>query len=111
MNELSFDGKEEDDIMRDEYKDRKILVDSGTSFILMPKADLMKFLDFLKRKHNLSCYITILAHCSLTSGEPTTVDKFPDLKYTLDGFDYYIPRESYVSCSGSGKCMVKIMNN
>jgi len=71
MNELSFDGKEDDEIMRNEYKDRTILVDSGTSFILMPRAELMKFFDFLSRKHDITCQLTILGHCALASGEFT----------------------------------------
>jgi len=111
MNELSFDGKEDDDILRNEFKNRNILVDSGTSFVLMPKDDLYKLMDFLSRKYDITCQLTILAHCALASGEATTVDMFPDLRFVLDGFDYYMPRESYVSCYDSGQCMVKIMNN
>ena len=84
------------------FTDKQIIVDSGTSFILMPIDSLRTLLSSLP-------FIFIMDLLPFTPCSELDLLKFPDLVFTIDGFHYIIPRESYVM-KEYGMCYVKIMS-
>ena len=46
----------------------------------------------------------------MASCNSSQFDDFPDLRFTVDGNNYYIPRESYVEREFGMKCVVRIMH-
>jgi len=75
-----------------------IIVDSGTSFILMPQALLAEFLLDLQ-KMGLSCNeYSMICQCN-----EKTKDLFPDLEIYIEEHKYIIPKSSYVKSYGHGE--------
>ena len=76
------------------------IVDSGTSYIIMPEAQFFQVLALLQATHgncgtsNVGMTI-IQCECDLLS-----YYDFPELTFKIDGIEYRIPRSSYVSMYG-----------
>lgn len=73
---------------------QKIIVDSGTSFLLMPEDDRAKFMHQLEKNSGLYCEDGPLPVCFCSESEYQT--SFPDLNFTISGVNYYVPKEQYV---------------
>jgi len=85
---------------------QKIIVDSGTSFLLIPSEDRAEFLSYLSK--DLFCMdYSNLPFCYCNEDQ---YEKFPDLRLTIDGNHYYIPKENYVM-RDSSVCALGIMSH
>lgn len=85
---------------------QRIIVDSGTSFLLMPYQDRAEFLEHLKEDFFCMDYSTI-PFCYCTDEQ---YELFPDMRLTIDGKNYYIPKENYVM-KDSSMCALGIMSH
>lgn len=72
---------------------KKIIIDSGTSFILMPTADIRSMVIQMMRSLNIQCVLKIVPICRCPDGGK---NDFPDLHYNMGGKSYYIPKGSYM---------------
>ena len=61
LQELTF--KDKDKYLKDHFKNRPLIVDSGTSFIMIPKIDLLYFIKFLKVTTGMDCTIVKIPEC------------------------------------------------
>lgn len=68
-----------------EYIYETAIVDSGTSYLLMPKLQRDKFKDKLNSIYNIRCDDIGMLICEKKFGE------FPDLIFTMNGIEYIIP--------------------
>jgi hypothetical protein len=75
-------------------KDADIIVDSGTSFLLMPKAARKDFINFLYYELDIFCYDSSIPVCFCDDKQYKS--SFPDFTFRIDGIDYFMPKESYV---------------
>jgi hypothetical protein len=89
------------------FPGRDLIVDSGTSFNLMPENDLNKMLSYFESSMNLSFILDVVPYtiCSLNQSE-----SFPDLHFKIDDTYYTLPRESYVLYE-DGVCALKLMSS
>ena len=62
---------------------KKIIIDSGTSFILMPKSDIEVFMLNLEQQLDLECLSTAAVPICYCSDDQYL--NFPDLKFVIDG--------------------------
>lgn len=79
-------------------KNAKVIVDSGTSFLLMPTKVRAQFLAHLSQNYGIRCTVVHPVNIPVCIVWPST--KFPDLQVTLDGTTYYMPAVSYVAGRG-----------
>lgn len=82
--------------------DAKTIVDSGTSYILMPIADRKALTDHI----GLKCWGTGIVSCSFADYE-----KIPDLVFGIGGKQYVIPRESFISKTSENEGNLLIMSH
>ena len=87
-------------------KDQKIIVDSGTSYILMPQKERKKFVQYLYDDKGIKCEEEDLPICECDINK----NQFPDLKFTIDGVSYVIPSENYI-IKGPDHCAIAIMSH
>lgn len=77
------------------FKNRSLIIDSGTSFIMIPRNDLVEFLEIFKGYTNMTCILgRIIPNCFCTDDQYSLI---PDLQYTLDSKDYIVPKQSYIN--------------
>ena len=74
---------------------KPIIIDSGTSFIMMPVQDRDTMLLQFWEKIDIYCDVSS-AYPSCVLKQEQTFSDFPDMKFTIDGQSYFLPRESYV---------------
>jgi hypothetical protein len=86
-------------------KDAKIIVDSGTSYFLMPKKDRDLFLEYLKESRGIKCHSESIPRCECDENA-----EYPDLIFNINGTHYFIPKENYFIKSGK-KCYLGIMSS
>lgn len=72
---------------------RRIIIDSGTSFNLMPQGDAEIFMKSIEKTMEVQCKIKIVPFCGCTEEQ---AENWPDLEYTMDGKKFFIPRDSYL---------------
>ena len=89
-------------------EDKKIIVDSGTSFLLMPKTDLKQLIHFMESEVNMLCFNMAVPVCTCTDSQ---FNDIPDLVLRLNDTKYFIPRESYIIRNDFGQCIVGIMSS
>jgi len=87
-----LDGSEEEEFALSENSFG--IVDSGTSYVLMPSADMAKLMAYFQAR-GVYCW-------QLEMGRPICycglgLRAFPDFRFTLGGKDYFLPKESYVT--------------
>ena len=81
-----------------------IIVDSGTSFILMPQKVRESFVNYLKNDLNIACDNSgTFASCICLD---TTV--FPSLNFTFDNKSYFVTADEYILQDGL-VCYIEIM--
>lgn len=71
----------------------KTVIDSGTSFILMPLTERTEWLNHLEKHNGFKCQDKekIIAYCSWDN-----YDDIPDLIFTIGGKEYVVPREQWI---------------
>ena len=80
------------DFSKYEYgKDKKLIVDSGTSFLLMPRSDRQAFVKMIEDTTGSYCIDNSLPICSCKN-----LSNFPDLIFNVDGTEYLVPKEGYI---------------
>lgn len=84
-----------------------VIVDSGTSFLLMPLAERNAFVDFLYAEQEIFCLNSNIPVCFCSESQ---YESFPDLAFNIDGENYFIPKESYVIKAGA-ICQLGIMTH
>ena len=72
-----------DDLKHEFGKNESIIVDSGTSYLLMPKKERAGLMDYLQNKQNFLCFEGGIAVCYCFSDN--YLDYFPDLAFHIDG--------------------------
>uniref|UniRef100_A0A7S3CSQ4 Peptidase A1 domain-containing protein n=1 Tax=Strombidium rassoulzadegani TaxID=1082188 RepID=A0A7S3CSQ4_9SPIT len=89
-------------------RSKPVIVDSGTSFLLMPKGELLAFLKFIQRKVGIDFKLDVIpmGECTVEQYE-----QFPDLVMVIDGVQYTVPRESYLGIEMGFQCYMKIMTH
>mmetsp|Transcript_19208 Transcript_19208/g.29438 ORF Transcript_19208/g.29438 Transcript_19208/m.29438 type:complete len:110 (+) Transcript_19208:981-1310(+) len=73
----------------------------------MPRLDMMSFLQRLSSDLGVTFKLNVVPY-SFCSYEK--FKKFPDLRFEIDGKEYFVPRDSYVTYS-FGRAVVKIMTH
>ena len=86
---------------------RDVIVDSGTSFVLLPTNDLYDLLDGIEQESGMLFIIDIIPYTWCSEDQ---YNMFPDMRFTIDNSVYFLPKESYV-IREYGMCTVMIMNN
>lgn len=76
------------------YGFRRAIVDSGTSYTLLPKQDHDKLLDSLEAAHGFQ--FERQQFKSITTCTSDQYQLFPDMHMLIDGKEYVQPRDSYV---------------
>lgn len=89
-------------------QNKPAIVDSGTSFLLMPPDDRKQLINYLRNEQGLYCMEEAIAACWCTSYQYE--NSFPDFTFHIDGKKYFMPKESYVVQSGY-VCQVRIMTH
>jgi len=105
MNDMSMkiDGEEVYS-----QKNKVVIIDSGTSFNLMPTNDVRDMLKHVESSMpGVHCRLDIVPICTCVGID---VSAFPDMEYTIDGKKYFMPKESIMLKSGDA-CYMKIMHN
>lgn len=83
------------------------IIDSGTSFNLMPTPDVKEMLTFLEEKLDIQCTLDIVPICECGWGG---VEAWPDFEYVIDGKKFYLPRDAYL-LRERNTCYMKIMHH
>ena len=104
MKNLSFNLKGHNFSL---FHSRSIIVDSGTSFNLIPQQDLDILLKEFEKQLGFNFLYDIIPYTLCTVAESK---KFPDLHFNIDGTIYTLPRESYILME-DGICALKIMTS
>ena len=84
---------------------RKIIVDSGTSFLLMPERDRKAFIQYLSQ--HLFCMEATLPFCYCDEHQ---YQSFKDIRLTIDSKNYFLPKENYVM-KDSNICAIGVMSH
>lgn len=86
-----------------------MIVDSGTSYLLMPTVDFNEFTKFFKERFTcwVDSYYYGLYICSC--GDDADFAQYPNLDFNIDGKVYTMTKENYVERQG-GMCVFKIMS-
>ena len=88
-----------------------VIVDSGTSLVLMPAKEFKKLLELIEFKAEIPYHITNdFGLESFPCFKDSTYALMPDIKFKIDGVEYTIPPASYIGYN-SGTCTLKIMTN
>lgn len=87
-------------------KNKKLIVDSGTSFLLMPSSDRKTFVKMIEEKTGSYCMENSLPICSCKN-----IQNFPDLIFNVDGTEYLVPKEGYIVKRSWGMCLIGIMTH
>lgn len=88
-----------------------VIVDSGTSLILMPEVEFKKLMQLIEYKAEIPYSIkNDFGLESFPCFKDTTYQLMPDLSFNIDGVVYTIPPASYIGYH-AGICTLKIMTN
>ena len=97
-----------------EIKDSQIdsvIVDSGTSLVLMPQKEFTKLIELIEFKTEIPYSLTNeFGLESFPCFKDSTYAKMPNLSFVIGGVTYTIPPASYIGYN-SGTCTLKIMTN
>jgi len=86
------------------------MIDSGTSYLLMPETDRKAFVRSIERGLGLSCFLFTSLYVCPCSDRASTFDKFPDLHFVIGGSSYTLPRANYMLYE-QGYCGIEILSN
>jgi saccharopepsin len=88
-------------------RNASIIIDSGTSFLLMPLYERNKLMEYLENTTGIECNNDELLTCQCSN---QSYRLLPDLAFNFNGSQYFIPRESYVERSSEDdQCVLLIM--
>ena len=88
-----------------------VIVDSGTSLLLMPDKEFQKLIQLIEYKAEIPYSIeNEFGLQSFPCFKDSTYSRMPDLSFTIDDVVYTIPPASYIGYS-TGICTLKIMTN
>ena len=85
---------------------KKVIIDSGSSYIVMPTRDFNTFTKYLTEDFGIELYPQ-----ATLKGFDCTLEQFermPDLVFGIHGQDVTIPRDSYVYREKGNKCVLLI---
>lgn len=68
---------------------KKVIVDSGTSFLLLPRDDLDNLLAEITAKTQMNFLMDIIPYAWCSEEQ---YNKFPDMQFTIDGNVYFLPK-------------------
>lgn len=90
---------------------QKAIVDSGTSYVMMPTPAYNRFMTHLMRHYGFKIFR--YGSTATTECNEYTYRLFPDIRFTIDGVEYMLPRESYVTFHNGlySVCHIKIATN
>lgn len=92
------------------YGFRRGIVDSGTSYTLVPKVDYDRLLKHLEDTYAFD--FMIVPAGAVCGCNDFSYKHFPDLHFQIDDKDYVLPRESYVDFnSDEMTCQVNLMTH
>lgn len=75
------------------FQPNNILIDSGTTFILLPEKDRNQLVDMVNDANpTYNCDYGQVSQCKKCPG----IDAFPDLYFMINDLPYVIPKEDYV---------------
>jgi len=86
---------------------RDLIIDSGTSFLLLPLQYLKILLDSIAEESGMEFMIDVIPYAWCSDEQWS---KFPDMQFEIDGSTYFLPKESYVM-KQYGVCSLMIMNS
>lgn len=88
---------------------RNVIVDSGTSYLLMPTTDFSEFTKYFKERSNcwVDSYYYGLYICECK--DELEFEQYPNLDFSIDGKTYTMTKENYVERQ-AGMCIFKIMS-
>jgi hypothetical protein len=84
-----------------------MIVDSGTSFLMLPSPEVDLLIDYLNYEQGIGCYNgndAITCDCL----EDNYIDWFPDFTLRIDDKPYFVPKEQYVYHK-DGVCYLMLM--
>ena len=84
-----------------------LIIDSGTSFSMMPKSERNKFQNYLEYEQGVTCKtvkMVLVCNCAYADH----LDYFPDLTFHMGGEKYILPKENYVIKKGP-MCVVLLL--
>ena len=88
-----------------------VIVDSGTSLVLMPQKEFKKLMELIEFKADIPYSLTNdFGLESFPCFKESTYASMPVLAFKIDGVTYTIPPASYIGYS-AGTCTLKIMTN
>ena len=88
-----------------------VIIDSGTSLVLMPQAEFKKFLELIEYQAEVPYSLeNEFGLESFPCYKETTYANMPDLSFKIDGVLYTIPPASYIGYA-DGVCTLKLMTN
>ena len=94
MNHMSMKSNDKNNTLLKFGNNSEVLIDSGTSFIVMPPHEITKIGEHFQNViglNNCSVDDILMCHCSKKQ-----YDNIPDMVFNIDDKDYMIPRESYI---------------
>lgn len=91
-------------------KNNEMIVDSGTSMLMMPHPDLELLKNYLIFEQGMGCYFNKYGFVECECLFDNVEDYFPDLNLHVNDKKYFIPKEDYLYQSGHGTCMLFIMD-
>lgn len=83
------------------------IIDSGTSFNLMPTQDVKEMVKFLEESLNIQCTLDMVPICECGAGG---TEAWPDFEYIIDGQTFFLPRGGYL-LKERNTCYMKIMHH
>jgi hypothetical protein len=91
-------------------KGAPVMIDSGTSYLLMPESDRRAFITSVERALGLNCFLYSSLYVCPCDDKTNTYDRFPDLDFVINGSSYTLPRDNYMLYE-QGYCGIEIMSN
>ena len=94
--------------MENLFGERDVIIDSGTSYFLMPTSDLILLRNSLRE--NIGILFTDFGAIQTGSCSSDQFNQIPDLRFSIDGTKYFLPKESYTAYdSATSMCGLLIM--
>lgn len=81
-----------------------VIIDSGTSYFTIPDFIAFQFMSLMQKK-NINCTLidNVIMQCIHLNA-----NDYPDIQIKINGTSYFIPKQSYISCSYKN-CILRII--
>lgn len=108
---LNMDALHFGEFLIEDTKITSVIVDSGTSLVLMPKHEFEKLMQLIEFKGDILYSVTNdFGLQEFPCFKESTYASMPNITFSIDGTNYTIPPASYIGYQ-SGMCTLKIMTN